>query len=292
MECSEVRGMLSEAALGDLDEAVAGRVAEHVRGCAECRAAQSTAASVLSALRGAPVMAPSTVRREAVVRAMGRVRVSGPGRSSWLRWGAAAAVFAVAVSAMVVFGGDRGFEFRAASVTGRVELLDRSTGLWRAVVPGEVVRPGDRLVTQVGGFALLDFGTGDCHLNLEPDSSLDFVSGRRIVLDRGRISVEVHASRELVISDTANNTVSLRSGRVEIGLREVKGLVAGSQETKDGVVRIPAAREAVSRRLQARVTEGEADLDGSHRQRLRAVAGQDGTFDFGGQPSTRDPEKK
>lgn len=290
MECSEVRGTMSEAALGDLDEAVASRVAEHLRLCGGCRAAQASTASVLGALRELPEMPPSTTRREAVVRAMARTRPSGSTRSGWIRWGAAAAVFAVAVSALVSFGGERGFEFRAAHVTGRVELLERSTGLWRPVSPGDVLRPGDRLVTQAGGIILLDLGTGACHV--EPDSSLDVVSSRRLVIDRGRMSVELQASRELVLSDTANNTVSLRSGRVEIGLREVKGLVAASQETREGVVRLPAPIEVVSRRLQARVLEGEASLDGSHRQRLRAVAGQEGSFDFGGQPSTRDSERK
>jgi hypothetical protein len=290
MECTEIREALSEAALGDLDEAVARRVDAHVEGCAACRGARSSVATVLSALQGSPGMGPSIGRRETVVRAMARARGIRPRRSSWLRWGAAAAVFAMAVSALVTFGGERGFDIRVAQVAGPVELLERSTGLWRPVGPGDVVHPGDRLVTQSGGMALLDLGTGACHL--EPESSLDFVSGRRIVLDRGRLSVDLHASRMLVISDTANNTVSLRSGRVEIGLREVKGKVAGFQETKEGVVRTPPALEISSRRLTARVVDGEADLDGSHRQRLRAVAGQEGTFDFGGQPSTHESEKR
>lgn len=290
MECSEVQGLLSEAALGDLDEALARRVSDHVRTCNPCRAAEASAVSTLAALRSVPDTAPSTGRRESVVRAMSRARATGTSRRSWIRWAAAAALFACAVSALVVSGGDRDFDFRVAHVSGRVELLERSTGLWRPVSAGDTAHPGDRLVTQAGGIAMLDLGSGALHV--EPDSSLDFVSGRRVVLDRGRISVEIHSPRELVVSDTANNTVSLRSGRAEIGLREVRGLVAGSQETKDGRANLPPAREAVSRRLLTRVTEGEADLDGSHRQRLRAVAGQEGTFDFGGQPSTRDSERK
>jgi hypothetical protein len=290
MECTEIREALSEAALGDLDEAVARRVDAHVEGCAACRGARSSVATVLSALQGAPGMGPSIGRRETVVRAMARARGSRPRRSSWLRWGAAAAVFALAVCALVTFGGERGFDIRVASVAGRVELLERSTGLWRPLGPGDEVHPGDRVVTQAGGIVLLDLGTGSCHL--EPESSLDFVSGRRIVLDRGRVAVDLHASRMLVISDTANNTVSLRSGRVEIGLLEAKGRVAGSQETREGVVRMPSAVQISARLLSARMIDGEADLDGSHRQRLRLVAGQEGTFDFGGKPSTHESEKR
>ena len=291
MECSEVRVLLSEAALGDLDAGPARQVADHVRGCEPCRAAQATTTSTLAALRAAPETAPSAARREAVVRSMSRAQGAGESRRTWFRWAAAAAVFVVAIVALLVVRAERGFEFRVANVSGRVELLERSTGLWRAVAAGDTARAGDRLVTQAGGIALLDLGPGAVHV--EADSSLDFVSGRRIVLDRGRVSVEVQGSRDLVISDTANNTLTIRTGRVEVGLREVKGKkVAASHEERGKAPFLPEAVEEVSRLLDARVVEGEADLDGSLRQRLHVVAGQVGTFNFHGQPSTGHPEKK
>jgi hypothetical protein len=282
MECPEIRALLSEAALVDLDAGPARQVADHVRGCEPCRAAQASTASALAALRAVPETAPSAERRDAVVRAMSRAQGSGESRRAWFRWIAAAAVFVIAIVAVIVVRADRGFEFRVASVSGRVELLERSTGLWRAVSAGDEARPGDRLVTRLGGIALLDLGSGALHV--EPESSLDFVSGRRVVLDRGRVSVELHGAKSLVISDTANDTLTIRSGRVDIGLREVKGQVGGSREVKGKPSFIPEPHEEVSLRLVARIVEGEVDLDGSHLQRLRAVAGEEGTFDSDGQP--------
>ena len=61
--------------------------------------------------------------------------------------------------------------------------------------------------------------------------------------------------------------------------------MGGSVETKGGKSVLPPPHEEISKRLFLRVIEGEADLDGSHRQRLRVVSGQKGTFDFGGQPT-------
>ena len=113
------------------------------------------------------------------------------------------------------------------------------------------------------------------------------------MLVRGHVMAELHATHDLVISDTANNTVTLRGGRVEIGLREVKGgRIGGSVETRGEPPHLPPPVEVVSQRLVAQVLEGEADLDGSHRQRLRVVSGEEGTFDFGGKPKTSAWEKK
>jgi hypothetical protein len=292
MECSEVRALLSEAALGDLDAGPARQVADHMGGCEPCRAAQASTASTLAALRSVSEVAPSAQRRDAVVRAMSRVRGSGESRRTWFRWVAASAVFVLAIGAVLAVRSERGFDFRVASVSGRVELLERSTGLWRAVSVGDVARPGDRLVTQIGGIARLDLGAGTLHVG--PESSLDFVSGRRIVLDRGQASVELHGMRDLVISDTANNTLTLRAGRVDVGLCEAKGspMVGGSIEKKGEPSFIPAPHMEAARRLVARVMEGEADLDGSLRQRLHVIAGQEGKFNFGGQPSMVEPERK
>ena len=292
MECSEVLALLSEAALGDLDAGPARELADHVRGCEACRSAEERTGRTLRALRGAPGVAPSVGRREAVVRAMSRERGTGGSRWTWIRWAAASAVFVGAMGAVFGVRSDRGFEFRVASVSGRVALLERSTGLWRAVSAGEVVHPGDRLVTEIGGMALLDLGTGTLHV--DPESSLDFVSRRKLMLDRGRLSLEVRGSQDLAVSDTANNTLTVRAGRAEIGLYEAKGGagVGGSQETKGQPARIPEPRMEVGRRLVARILEGEADLDGSLRQRLHVVSGQEGRFTFGGQPSTLEAENR
>ena len=286
MECAEVLKLLPEAALGDLDAGPARRVADHVKACEPCRAAQASLGSTLSALRGAGGVLPSAERREATVRAMVREPAARGSRRGWLRWAAAAGLVVAVAGALL--SSDRGFEFRVASVTGRVEVIDRSTGLCRPVAPGEFVRPGDHLVAQPGGIALLDLGAGELHVG--PETSLDFISGRKIVLSRGRITAALRGSRDLVLSDTANNTVTLRAGQVEIGLREVRGTVAGAREEKGKTAVLPSPHEEIARRLVARVIEGEADLDGSHRQRLRVSAGQEGTFDFGGQPSPRVPE--
>jgi hypothetical protein len=284
VECSEVRKLLSEAALGDLDAEPARRVAEHVKACDPCRAAQASLSSTVAALRGVADVVPSAERREAAVRAMSREHAVPPRRPR-LVWAMAASIFILIAGAAAVLLSERGFDFRVANVSGGVERIGGAV-----VSAGDVLRPGDHLVTQKGGLILIDVGSGALHVG--PDSSLDFVSSRKVVLVRGQLVVDLHATRDLVVSDTANNTLTLRSGRVEVGLHEVKAWYGGSLETKGQPPHLPPPREVVSQRLTARVVEGEADLDGSHRQRLRVVSGQEGRFNFEGTPSTQGWEKK
>jgi hypothetical protein len=205
-------------------------------------------------------------------------------RRAWAPWAAAAAVL-VAALAVVTVRGASGPDFRIAALQGRAERLDRRTGLWRPAAPGEFLSPGDRLLTSPGSLVRLEAEGGTIHLDGE--SAIDVLGSRSLALDRGRLFAEFPTalSVPLRVRDLANNVVAVRQGRVEVGLREVRALVGGSRETRSSAPDLPSPHPAVSHRLVARVAEGAAELGGSLDQRLRAAAGQEGTFDFGGQPS-------
>ncbi|HLY75837.1 MAG TPA: zf-HC2 domain-containing protein [Planctomycetota bacterium] len=292
MTCTEIRKQLPELALGDLDAEPAAAVAAHVAGCADCRAAKERIGRAVGVLRSVPAASPSTERRSAAVAAMARVhaeqseKLLARPRLTWAPWIAAAAAFLVLVAGPLLR--TRSWSLEVASLRGRADLLDRSSGTWRPLAAGEKVRVGDRLVTQPG--TVVELAEGPHRVWLDQETSIDLVDVLALALDRGRLCVAVDpsAGEALRISDISNSVVRVSGGRVEVSLRDVQGggMVGGSVESREGHAVIPATRTESSRRLVARVDRGMAELRGAQDQRLRASAGQQGTFDFGGQPST------
>jgi len=290
MTCNDARKRLPELALGDLDSELAAALAGHLSACDACRASQSAMARTVSLLKSSAPLPPSTLRRSAAVAAMARAqseqaeRLLVRPRRRWGPWIAAAAAFLVLVGVPQLR--PRGGSMDVASLRGRADRLDRSSGTWQPLAVGEKVAIGDRLVTQPG--CVVELSAGPHRLWLDQETSIDLVDALGVALDRGRLCILAGASapEPIRVSDTANNLVQVLSGRVEIGLREVQGLVAGSRESRKGEAVLPAARTQVSRRLEVRVGDGVAELRGSQDQRLRASSGQSGSFDFGGQPST------
>jgi hypothetical protein len=291
MMCTDFRKFLPEAALGDLDAEPAAQVAAHLSSCADCRTAQASISKTVSRLRSAAPASPSTERRSAVVAAMARAhaelaekKLLVRPRRVWAPYVAAAAAFLLLVGAPLFRL--RSWSLQVASLQGRADLLDRSTGTWRPLSAGEKVRVGDRLVTQPG--ALVELVSGANRVWVDQETSIDLVDVSALALDRGRLCVVVvgAADEPLRVSDLGNNVIRVPEGRVELGLREVQAMVGGSRETREGPAVLPEARTEVSRRLVARVDRGAAELRGAQDQRLRAQPGQSGTFDFGGQPAT------
>lgn len=291
MTCTDIRKLLPELALGDLDAEPAAAVAAHLAGCADCRVASDAIRRTVGLLRTAPPASPSTERRSAAVAAMARAhaeqaeRLLAPRtRRPWLPWIAAAAAFLILVAAPQIR--TRSWSMQVASLQGRADLLDRSTGTWRPLSASEKLRVGDRLVTQQG--AVVQLAAGPHRLWLDQETSIDLVDILAVGLDRGRVCVTVGdgAGEPIRISDISNNVIRVPEGRVEIGLRDVQAMVGGSRESREGQAVLPAAKTETSRRLVARVDRGVAELRGTQDQRLRAVMGQSGTFDFSGQPST------
>jgi anti-sigma factor RsiW len=290
MICADVRILLPELALGDLDAEPAAEVRVHMTACDACRAAQAAMLRTVTLLKSPASLSPSTERRSAAVAAMARThteqveRLLVRPRRRWAPWVAAAAAFLVLVVAPQIRL--RGASMTVAALGGRADRLDRSSGTWHPLAAGEQVSVGDRLVTQPG--CIVELSAGPHRLWLDQETSIDLVAALSVALDRGRLCIraEQSAPDPIRVSDTANNLVQVRSGRVEIGLREVQAMVGGSHESRMGETLLPAARTQVSRRLTARVGDGVAELRGSQDQRLRATSGQSGTFDFGGQPAT------
>jgi len=290
MTCTDIRKQLPELALGDLDAEPAAAIAAHLAACADCRVARQTIERTVGVLRSAAPASPSTLRRSAAVAAMARAHaeraetlLSRP-RRTWVPWIAAAAAFLILVAGPLFH--TRSWSLQVASLKGRADLLDRSTGTWRPLAASEKVRVGDRLVTQSG--AIVELVAGPHHVWIDQETSIDLVDVLALALDRGRLCVAVdgHVGESLRISDISNNVVRVPEGRVEVSLRDVQAMVGGSHESRERQPVLPAARTESSRRLVARVDRGLAELRGAQDQRLRAAAGQQGTFDFAGQPST------
>jgi hypothetical protein len=277
MTCSDARPLLSQRALGDLDAEPGREVALHLEACADCRAAAGGIERAVRALTAAPPVSPSTERREAAVRAMSSA-VRSPSRRGLWALGAAAAALLAALLTVLLVPAERGL--RVTEVWGRADLYRASTGAWTPASPGDAVRPGDRVVTQGRAGARLS-GPG-LELWLDVSTGLGMTPDGRLSLERGRLYAEGTGS----VIDTANNAATFASARLEVALREARGRVAGGVQTREGTAELPAARDLVSERLLVRVSDGTADLDGSHRQRLRAEPGQEGTFDVDGRPST------
>ena len=291
MKCAEVRKLLPGMALGDVDAEVARAAGEHAAGCEACRAERVSIDATVAALGSADVVAPSSERRQAAVAAMAQARADEVERlllrprRPWIAIGSIAAVLLVSVAAFL-FVSPAGVEFRVAEVLGRADLYRPDEERCVTLKQGDVVRSGDRVITQGRARVRLDLSPGT--LFVDQYTSIAITRSGRIVLDSGRLYAEMKdpAVRPLVITDTANNSISLREGRMEAATRPVTYLVGSSREDRHGKADVPAPREEVSRRLVARVVEGAVDLGGAHDQRLRATAGEEGTFDLNGQPAT------
>lgn len=289
MNCEEALRRLSERELGDLDAEPSRELDVHLASCPTCAGERILVARVVTALRTTPPAAPSTERRLLAVAAMSRV--AEPARPRRIVPYAAAAGFLLALAAGLLLR-EPARAFRVLEVGGRADRLERREGGWKPLAAGDEILAGDRLVTHAEGAVLLEGPAG--RIRLAASSSVDVVGRGRVTLDRGSLRAErgPSSSGTLRVTDTANNYVELAGGAVEAGLREVAALVAGSSERREGAVVIPPARAQKVSRLAVRVLEGEADLGGSHDQRLRARAGQSGTFDFSGQPSAFETEKR
>jgi anti-sigma factor RsiW len=287
MMCSDVRKALSGLALGDLDAEPAAEVAAHLDSCADCRAEEAAIGRTLGALRRAAPVAASTERRSAAVSAMLRAHGDQAERLlvrrrpvAWIPLAAAAVFLLVVAAALNLRSG--GTAFTVAKITGGAKRLDRDAGVWHPVLGGMTISVGDRVVTEPGCRVLL--ASGGAELFLDEDTSVDVVAPRRVTLDAGRVLAVVPPSDTMVITDMAN---AVRvSGRAELSLREVKGSVGGSLEVRGQKPRVPDPTTLVKKALVARVEQGEVALDGDRDQRLRASAGQQGTFTFWGQPET------
>jgi hypothetical protein len=276
--CEKFRPLLSEWALGDLDAEPARDVRAHLASCAACRVEEASVSRTLGLLKSD--LPPSTTRRLKVVEAMVEARGgAGPSRRTWMA--AAAGAVAAAGAALIWSASAPDASLRATAVAGRADLFRTAEGVGRPLLPGERVRPGDRVVVAGGGEARLE-GRG-VTLVLGSAAAIGLASDGRIALERGSLRAEGSVS----VLDTFNDQVTLRSGRAWIGLREVRGQVAGSFETRDGDAATPKPRDVTTQRLTVKVDQGEADLDGSQRQRLVARPGQEGSFEFDGRPFTK-----
>jgi hypothetical protein len=280
MTCADARKLLSELSLGDLDAEPAREVGLHLEACADCRAVRGTLDRAVRALGAPAPLAPSTERREAAVLAMGRARATPATSKSARRLFAAAAAAALLLVAGALFLARPVPGLRASEVWGRADLYRASTGAWTPLAPGDAVGRGDRVVTH--GSAGARLSAPGLEVWLDASTGVGVTPDGRLSLERGRLFAEGTGS----VIDTANNAATFGSGRIEASLREARGRVAGAREEKGGSSELPAARDLVSDRLLVRVADGTADLSGSHLQRLRAEAGQEGTFDLGGRPST------
>lgn len=278
MSCDDVRPRLTELALGDLDAEPARDVREHLAGCAACRVEEAAAGRTLGLLK--TTLPPSTERRLVAVQAMVEAREAAPSRRRWLA--VAAAALAAAGLALVWAPWRSSGAWTAAEVVGRAERFRASQGRFAPLAPGDRIAAGDRVVV-VGGSVRLE--RRGASVTLDPGTSMGLMADGRLALERGSLRIE--ASAAVSVLDTVNDTVTIRRGRATLGLRQVRGMIAGSFETQGEGVTAPAAREVTADRLTVKLAEGEADLDGSHRQRLRLTSGQEGGFEFDGRPFTK-----
>src|SRR5258706_2677781 len=110
MTCNDVRKLLPDLALGDLDAEPAARVAGHLESCAACRAEGGALGRTATLLRAATPVASSTARRFAAAAAMTRAHAEQSGRSvarpplAWKPWATAAAFLLVLAAALSVRG--------------------------------------------------------------------------------------------------------------------------------------------------------------------------------------------
>ncbi|HEX7896410.1 MAG TPA: zf-HC2 domain-containing protein [Planctomycetota bacterium] len=277
--CEEIRPRLTELALGDLDAEPARDVRAHLARCAACRAEEAAASRTLGLLKTA--VPPSTERRLATVEAMLGARAAAPSRRSWVF--AAAAGVLVASGSLVWVASSPGPGLRATAVVGGADVFRTSEGRGTPLAAGDRLHPGDRVVAAGGGEVRLE-GQG-ISIVLESAAAVGLAADGRIALERGTLRVETSGARPVKILDTMNNLVTVRVGRASIQLRDVR--VLGTFETRGQDVPAPAPREVTRQRLSVKLASGEADLDGSHGQRLRVTPGQEGGFEVDGRPFTK-----
>ena len=277
--CDDVRPRLTELALGDLDAEPARDVREHLARCAACRAEQAAADRTLGLLKSA--LPPSTERRMAAVQAMSEARGEAPSRRSWVF--AAAAAVLMASGSLVWIASSPSPGLRAAAVVGGADVFRTSEGLGTPLAAGDRLHPGDRVVAAGGGEVRLE-GQG-ISIVLESAAAVGLAADGRVSLERGTLRVESSGARPVKILDTMNNVVTVRVGRASVRLRDVR--VLGTFETRGEDAPAPQPREVTTQRLSVRIASGEADLDGSHGQRLRVTSGQEGGFEVDGRPFTK-----
>lgn len=283
MTCADVRKLLPDLALGDVDAEPAAEVAAHLKECGPCRAESGALGRTVGALLAARPVAASTERRSAAVAAMARAHADLSERllirrpRAWAPLAAAAAFLLAVAGALTVRAPGAVF-----TLAGQARILDRESGGWRTAHDGEKIAVGDRVVTDPGTRARLTGGATE--IQLDQDTWLEIAAPRRVSLDRGRV-MAASGTNELVVTDLENNAVRV-TGRVEISVREVRTVVGGTRESKGGEKQIPEPREKIEHSLVIRVASGEAALDGAREQRLRARAGEEGKFDAGGKPVT------
>jgi hypothetical protein len=283
MTCADVRKLLPDLALGDLDAEPAAEVAAHLKGCGPCRAESGALGRTVGSLRTAAPVAASTERRAAAVAAMARAHADLSERllirrpRAWAPLAAAAAFLLAVAGALTVRAPGAVF-----TLAGQARILDRESGEWRPAVDGEKISVGDRVVSDPRSRVRLAGGATE--IVLDQDTWVEIVGPRRVTLDRGRVMASSGAN-ELVVTDLANNCVRV-TGRVEITVRDVTSIVGGSHESRTGDPVVPEPRTIVEKSLVVRVESGEAALDGARQQRLRARAGEEGKFEAGGKPVT------
>src|SRR5262245_12478169 len=140
MTCTDVRKLLPDLALGDLDAEPAADVAAHLKGCGACRTESESLGRTVGALRAPRPVAASTERRAAAVAAMARAHADLSERLltrrplPWAPLTAAAAFLLAVLAALTVRAPGAVF-----SLAGTARILDRETGAWRTALDGEKI---------------------------------------------------------------------------------------------------------------------------------------------------------
>ncbi|GEM_PF-3220479 len=235
MKCKDVLDLLPAYTLGELDAEPRRGIEDHLANCGSCRDEGERRARALSAMRSLPALETAEARRDRAAEAMARehadrvqgILLSPRRRRRWLAGAAAAALLAALVGggAWTWIRGRDSCSLRVVEVRGRAQCF--RNGAWRPVHPGMRIESGDRIVTgaesvlsaelHIGGRA-----AGTLHLN--QNTSLLVSGDRTLDLERGEICGAV-VRGPLHVRAVGNDTVTVRSGRFESGLRETVALV-------------------------------------------------------------------
>ena len=221
MSCTDVQELLPGMALGDVDAEAARSVEGHLSGCEGCRAGRASVDATVAMLGAANPVSPSSERRLSAVNAMTKARgeeverLHLRSRWPWVAAGAVAAALILAVVA-IVFQSPSGPEYRVMGVAGRVDVYRSDQDRYVPLEKGDVVRSGDRIMTQSHARVLLDLQSGV--LLVDQYTNLAVTRAGRILLESGRLYAEINISDEsedlaaqpLEITDTANNSISIR----------------------------------------------------------------------------------